>query len=342
MTVGRRPLIRVVVSEAAGPSATLGSVLQSEGFLVVGRASSAADLQELVTTSRPDVIVFDAETSALTVLSAKSWAPDTGIVVVWPSGVSAPAADQQVDPSRVRADLGAAVRRAVQIPRSSAAAIIGVAGSSSAATGGRRRPSGGVERRRRDTAPLLVAACAAVLLIASVAVGLRSKQPSIVAQGPVGGSVAPGGHGSSNEPGPTLEARPRVPHPGDLSPSSDPRNARGRTGEGGVVTTPGGNGPGGNGQGGNGPGGNGPGGKPSPSGPGNSSGRGRSDESHGNGNAFGHKKHHGGKGQGDGDEGDGHGNGKGHDKGHGHGKGHDKGDDHDKGHSHGKGHGHGD
>ncbi len=110
--------VRVVVGEAAPAGAgTLRSILQAEGFEVVGQASSAEQLKPVLAAADPQVIVFDAYTTATTVLSARDWAPRAGIVVVWPSSVLAPGADQQVEPARAQTELGDAVRRAVRIRR---------------------------------------------------------------------------------------------------------------------------------------------------------------------------------------------------------------------------------
>ena len=80
--------VRVVVGEAAPAGAgTLRSILESEGFEVVGQASSAEQLQPVLAAADPQVIVFDAYTSATTVLSARDWATyarpaDLGVAAV--------------------------------------------------------------------------------------------------------------------------------------------------------------------------------------------------------------------------------------------------------------------
>jgi hypothetical protein len=335
--VGRKPLIRVVVSEAIGPDATLAPIMTSEGFLVVGHAPDGPELPRLIAEARPDVVVFDAETRATTVVSARSWAPDAGIVVVWPFGVATPAADQQVDPSRVRDELAAAVRRAVPTTRKRAAAL-GVVPGASIATG-RTQPSGESARSRRDPMPLLVAASIAALLLVSVAVALRNGPPSILAQGPGGSSIGTGG--GDHQPGPALEPRPRVPGTLDRAPSSDPRGGAGTNGGNGTTSPPKKTAnppiptepkPGHQGQ------------PHSPDGPGNSSGHGRSDEAHANGNAYGHGDHHGGRGNGNGkghgDHHRGRGNGNGHDHSQDKGQGQSKGKGHASGHDGGRGHAH--
>ena len=106
--------VRVVVAGVARADPALRSILETEGFRVVGQAATAHELRRVLSTARPDVVVFGAEATAMTVLAVRDWVPGIGIVVVWPPGVSEPAADQQVDPARAVFDLKNAVRKAVR------------------------------------------------------------------------------------------------------------------------------------------------------------------------------------------------------------------------------------
>ena len=188
--------VRVVVGEAAPAGAgTLRSILESEGFEVVGQASSAEQLQPVLAAADPQIIVFDAYTSATTVLSARDWAPRAGIVVVWPSSVLAPGADQQVEPARVASDLGDAVRRAVRIHRAPPVApalapdlIVfeeipeaegQIPGRVAAGAGA---SVGGLRPRRSELALALAAASIAFLVVAAIA--LQGNRPGFLAQVP--------------------------------------------------------------------------------------------------------------------------------------------------------------
>jgi hypothetical protein len=212
--------VRVVVGEAAPAGAgTLRSILQAEGFEVVGQASSAEQLQPVLAAADPQVIVFDAYTTATTVLSARDWAPRAGIVVVWPSSVLAPGADQQVEPARAQTELGDAVRRAVRIRRTPPAVPTEVpdvlvfeeipeaeepAAVSSRLMGGASVV--GLRPRRFELALTLAAASIAFLVVAAIAFqsGGRpgflaqrtsptpSTPPATVSPGTVGGGVRGG------------------------------------------------------------------------------------------------------------------------------------------------------
>ncbi len=114
--VGRQPLVRVVLGEAAETySGPLRSALEHEGFDIIGQASNRDELERVLATAEPTAIVLDARMDAMAVLAARKKLPDAGIVVVWPPGVRAPVADEQVEPSRVYQDLGRVVRRVARL-----------------------------------------------------------------------------------------------------------------------------------------------------------------------------------------------------------------------------------
>lgn len=187
--------VRVVVGEAAPAGAgTLRSILQAEGFEVVGQASSAEQLQPVLAAADPQVIVFDAYTTATTVLSARDWAPRAGIVVVWPSSVLAPGADQQVEPARAQIELGGAVRRAVRIRRTPPVVPTGVpdvlvfeeipeAEQPAAASGPLMAGASvvGLRPRRSELALALAAASIAFLVVAAIALQWGGR-PGVLAQ----------------------------------------------------------------------------------------------------------------------------------------------------------------
>jgi DNA-binding NarL/FixJ family response regulator len=113
---GRQSIVRVVLGEAAEmPSGPLRSVLEHEGFDIIGQASNRDELEQVLAATEPTAIVLDATMDAMAVLAAREKHPDAGIVVVWPRGVLAPVADEQVEPSRVYQDLGRNVRRVARL-----------------------------------------------------------------------------------------------------------------------------------------------------------------------------------------------------------------------------------
>ncbi len=110
--------VRVVLAESAPRAAeepSLRAILEAEGFEILGEASDPAQLQYVLATTDPDVIVFDAGTAAATILAVRSRSPKAGVVVVWPPDVAAAGADQHVEPAKAASDLGDAVRRALKI-----------------------------------------------------------------------------------------------------------------------------------------------------------------------------------------------------------------------------------
>lgn len=107
----------VVGEEAPHGRGSLRSILESEGFTVLGQASNPEDLERILTSTDPDVLVLDAQAGATTVLAAREWAPRVRIVVVWPADVRAEAADQHVVPSQAATELGGAVLMAARSRR---------------------------------------------------------------------------------------------------------------------------------------------------------------------------------------------------------------------------------
>jgi hypothetical protein len=105
--------VQVLVSESPPPSGdSLRSILEERGFDIVGVASTPEELRHFLTWTDPHVVVFDAETSVTTVEETRASAPQAGLVVVWPAGVTASSADLRVEPWRAEFDLPKAVRAA--------------------------------------------------------------------------------------------------------------------------------------------------------------------------------------------------------------------------------------
>ena len=114
--LGRKSIVRVVLGEAAEMSSgPLRSALEHEGLDIIGQASNRDELEQVLAATEPTAIVLDATMDAMAVLAAREKHPDAGIVVVWPTGVLAPVADEQVEPSRVYQDLGRTVRRVARL-----------------------------------------------------------------------------------------------------------------------------------------------------------------------------------------------------------------------------------
>jgi hypothetical protein len=101
------------VCEAGPPvDGSLYSILEAEGFDLVGLLGTAEALERLLPMMDPNVLVLDAEAGAMALLAARELAPQVAVVVVWPAGTRAETADQFVEPSRAATELGAAVLRA--------------------------------------------------------------------------------------------------------------------------------------------------------------------------------------------------------------------------------------
>jgi len=177
--VGRQSIVRVVLGEAAETdSGPLRSALEHEGFDIIGQASNRDELQRILAATAPTAIVLDAKMEATTVLAARETLPDAGIVVVWPRGVLAPVADEQVEPSRVYQDLGRAVRRVARLAllrrRTTAPTGIEAPARIPAGAARRRRPEPALEpiaanpvseSLRRGGVMVLVAAASLILLM---------------------------------------------------------------------------------------------------------------------------------------------------------------------------------
>jgi hypothetical protein len=201
--------VRVVVAEAAAADAeVLAPILEADGFEVVGSASSADELRDVLATTEPQVVVFDAGMSALTVLSARDRAPGAGIVVVWPTDVLAPAADEQVEPSHAASELGDAVRRAMRVYHAPSRTSVPAGATAATALVGGGEASSKMGPRRMLT--FAMASLLIVLVVAAVALQ-RGHEPGVIAQspspspsataptGPTGptGPSSPGGNGSA-------------------------------------------------------------------------------------------------------------------------------------------------
>ena len=107
--MGRRH-VRVVVGEG-GESRALSATLLGQGFDVVGTAGDADDLQRLVTTQRPDVVVLDDVIGVGAVGSVREAVPNTKVVLVWPGAVVPIGGDARVEPGNVDRDLASTVER---------------------------------------------------------------------------------------------------------------------------------------------------------------------------------------------------------------------------------------
>jgi hypothetical protein len=102
--------IRIVVGEGrTAQRGLLRFVLEGEGFDVVGEASGSADLSGVIEDKRPDVVVLDDGIGVMAVSMVHEVAPDTKIVLVWPSAVVPIGGDARVEPAKILKDLGPAV-----------------------------------------------------------------------------------------------------------------------------------------------------------------------------------------------------------------------------------------
>lgn len=136
--VARR--IRIVVGEGrTAQRGLLRFVLEGEGFDVVGEAGGSADLSGVIEQKRPDVVVLDDGIGVMAVSMVHEVAPDTKIVLVWPSAVVPIGGDARVEPAKILKDLGPAVQHV-------AAATVGLTESF-------QRPEW-IDRVRKDPATL--------------------------------------------------------------------------------------------------------------------------------------------------------------------------------------------
>jgi hypothetical protein len=108
--------VRVVVGQGdPDRHGFLRTVLEDDGFDVVGEASSASPLARLLTDERPDVVVLDDAIGVAAVQLAAEIVPSAKIVVVWPSAVMPIAGAIRVDPSDVAQTLAPTIAIAAGI-----------------------------------------------------------------------------------------------------------------------------------------------------------------------------------------------------------------------------------
>jgi hypothetical protein len=132
--------VRIVVGEGrTAQRGLLRFVLEGEGFDVVGEASGSADLSGVIEDKKPDVVVLDDGIGVMAVSMVHDVAPDTKIVLVWPSAVVPIGGDARVEPAKILKDLGPAVEHV-------AAATVGI-------TETFQRPEW-IDRVRKDPATL--------------------------------------------------------------------------------------------------------------------------------------------------------------------------------------------
>lgn len=104
--------VQVVLGE--GQPGILRSILEAQGFHVVGHARGDDELRTILDLTDPTVIVLDAGISAIAAADTRVRAPRAPIVVVWPQGTFTPLAEERVEPNAVILELGNAVRRAAE------------------------------------------------------------------------------------------------------------------------------------------------------------------------------------------------------------------------------------
>jgi hypothetical protein len=102
--------VRVVVGQGdPDRQGFLRTVLEDDGFDVVGEASAPSPLARLLTDERPDVVVLDDAIGVAAVELVAEIVPSAKIVVVWPAAVMPIAGAIRVEPSDVLQGLGATV-----------------------------------------------------------------------------------------------------------------------------------------------------------------------------------------------------------------------------------------
>jgi len=107
-------VVRVVLAEVDAPG-PLHYLLESEGFLVVARASDETELARALDNGLdPDVVVLDTDISVESVLVARQLAPSAHVIVLWPDGVQHLPHTERIAPWLVYELLGPAIRRAVR------------------------------------------------------------------------------------------------------------------------------------------------------------------------------------------------------------------------------------
>jgi hypothetical protein len=179
--VQRTRAVQVVLGE--GEPGILRSILEAQGFDVVGHARGDDELRQIVALTHPNVIVLDAGISALAVIDAQIRSDYVPIVVVWPKDTYTPAAEERVDPSTAFLELGNAVRRVadrraepIRIPEADDEEPIDRAPSPPRSE--ERRPAG------RGRHALVVVAAWTIVLTALAAIGLavpsafRASEPT--------------------------------------------------------------------------------------------------------------------------------------------------------------------
>jgi hypothetical protein len=130
--------VRVVVGQGDPQrQGFLRTILEDDGYDVVGEAATTSQLARLLTDEHPDVVVLDDGIGVAAVQLAAEIAPSAKIIVVWPAAVVPIAGAIRVEPSEVLATLAGAVGLAV-----------GIAGPASLG------PPAWVEKIRKDPATL--------------------------------------------------------------------------------------------------------------------------------------------------------------------------------------------
>ncbi|MEP6757798.1 MAG: hypothetical protein ABJB55_01230 [Actinomycetota bacterium] len=99
------------------------TVLESDGFDVIGEATATADLARLLLADQPDVVVLDDAIGVTAVQVVGELAPRAKLVVVWPAGVVPIGGAARVDPTEVLTALSATVGLAAGIELSALGAI---------------------------------------------------------------------------------------------------------------------------------------------------------------------------------------------------------------------------
>jgi hypothetical protein len=217
--------VQVVLGEGERTDGLLRFILEAEGFDIVGLASDDQELARVLRGARPAAVVLDGGISVAAALEARQRSHGVALVVVWPDGVSAVIAEERVDPYEVIADLGDAVRRAVdqaelrealerpeapiRIPDSPEVAPTIVRGLP-AARNDRSTPA----RSRGRRAQVLVAAATWMLILTALTT-IAIAVPNALGLFPGRGSARPGVIGSVNR-------RPSDPRPEEKVTASEP------------------------------------------------------------------------------------------------------------------------
>ena len=218
--------LQVVLGEAERTDGLLRFVLEAEGFDIIGLASDDQELARVLRGARPAVVVLDGGISVAAALEARQRSRGAALVVVWPDGVSSVIAEERVDPYEVIADLGDAVRRAVdhaelgdearpredpiRIPDAVDVAPTIVRGELPATQTGRSTPA----RSRGRRAQVLVAAATWMLILTALTT-IAIAVPNALGIFPGRGGARPSAIGSVNR-------RPSDPRPEEKATVSEP------------------------------------------------------------------------------------------------------------------------